>query len=120
MTGTVHNLRACLAIPLHLINGRQVQLEFVIDTGFEGALALPIELIERLELPFELELDSIMADGNAVPTPVHSTTILWQNQLLDVAVLGLGELPLVGTSLLAKFRLTVDFEELGTVTIQPL
>ncbi|WP_395145094.1 clan AA aspartic protease [Armatimonas sp.] len=120
MTGTVHSLRACLTVPLHLSDDRHVLLEFVVDTGFEGALALPLALIEQLGLPFELELDSIMADGNAVSTPVHSTTILWQNQLLDVAVLGLGELPLLGTSLLKNYRLTVDFEEQGIVTIQPL
>ena len=87
------------------------------DTGFEGALTLPLETITQLELPFELELDSVLADGNAVLTPVHSATILWQNKQIDVAILGLGERSLLGTALLASYRLTVDFLESGQVTI---
>ncbi|MBB6051086.1 clan AA aspartic protease [Armatimonas rosea] len=95
-------------------------MEFVVDTGFEGALALPLETIAQLKLPFELELDSVLADGNAVPTPVHSATILWQNKQIDVAILGLGERPLLGTALLADYRLTVDFFESGQVTVLPI
>ena len=117
MTGAVQNLQACLTVRLILPNGRQVGLEFVVDTGFEGALTLPLETITQLELPFELELDSVLADGNAVLTPVHSATILWQNKQIDVAILGLGERSLLGTALLASYRLTVDFLESGQVTI---
>jgi clan AA aspartic protease len=120
MTGAVQNLQACLTVPLILPDGRQVGLEFVVDTGFEGALALPLETIAQLKLPFELELDSVLADGNAVPTPVHSATILWQNKRIDVAILGLGERPLLGTALLASYRLTVDFLESGQVTVLPI
>ncbi len=120
MTGAVQNLQACLTVSLILPDGRQVGLEFVVDTGFEGALALPLETIAQLNLPFELELDSVLADGNAVPTPVHSATILWQNKRVDVAILGLGERPLLGTALLASYRLTVDFLESGPVTILPI
>ena len=120
MTGAVQNLQACLVVILYLPQGQQVALEFVVDTGFEGALALPLETITQLGLPFELELDSVLADGNAVSTPVHSATILWQNRQLEVAILGLGERPLLGTALLASYRLIVDFLEGGQVVVQPL
>ncbi|WP_395141629.1 clan AA aspartic protease [Armatimonas sp.] len=120
MTGAVQNLQACLIVHLILSDGSQVGLEFIVDTGFEGALALPLETIAQLKLPFELELDSVFADGNAVLTPVHSATILWQNKQIDVAILGLGERPLLGTALLASYRLTVDFLESGQVTILPI
>lgn len=120
MTGAVQNLQACLTVRLSLPDGRQVGLKFVVDTGFEGALALPLETIAQLNLPFELELDSVLADGNAVPTPVHSATILWQNKRINVAILGLGERPLLGTALLAGYRLTVDFLESGQVTVLPI
>jgi clan AA aspartic protease len=120
MRGAVQNLQACLTVRLILPSGHQVGLEFVVDTGFEGALALPLETIAQLKLPFELELDSVLADGNAVPTPVHSATILWQNKQIDVAILGLGERPLLGTALLADYRLTVDFLESGQVTVLPI
>jgi clan AA aspartic protease len=117
MTGFVQNLQACVSVALNLPDGTSVSVEFVIDTGFEGALSLPAETVAALKLPFELELDSILADGSTVATPVHSATIVWQDRTIEVAVLALGERPLLGTALLEGCRLDVDFFDGGSVAI---
>ena len=41
--------RLTLALPGS--DGATIEIEFVIDTGFEGCLSLPARLIQRLDLP---------------------------------------------------------------------
>jgi predicted aspartyl protease len=82
MIGVVKDLQANVAVTFLLPQGRSETIQFVIDTGFAGALALSPEMIEVINLPFELELDSILADGTAVPTPVYLGKIIWQGNTL--------------------------------------
>ena len=117
MTGSVRNLQACLSIPLQQPDGKTTAVEFVVDTGFEGALSLPEETVAAMGLIFELELDSILADGSAVATRVYSATIRWEGRPVEVAILALGERPLLGTALLEGCDLQIGFYDGGIVTI---
>jgi clan AA aspartic protease len=119
MTGSVRNLQATL--PVTFLSGNQsLAIEFVVDTGFAGALTLPLAAVKTMRLPFELELDSVLANGSIVRTQVFRAMILWQDQEVSVAVLALGERPLLGTALLSGRRLQVDFDEGGSVLVTPL
>jgi predicted aspartyl protease len=51
-------------------------------------------------------------------TDVHRATIDWDGAVLDVAVLALGDRPLLGTALLDGYHLSVDFVAGGDVRIQ--
>jgi clan AA aspartic protease len=93
MTGIVQDLQACVTITFLLPSNNQVTLEFIVDTGFAGALTLSPNTIHRLGLPFELELDSILADGSSVLSPVYRGKIIWQENELEIAVLALGDRP---------------------------
>jgi predicted aspartyl protease len=48
---------------------------------------------------------------------VHLATVLWNGREREIAVLALGQRPLVGTTLLAEHRLSIDFVDRGTVLI---
>ena len=51
---------------------------------------------------------------------MYSATIIWDGAPRDVEVLATtGRQPLLGTLLLEGYTLTVDFEDGGTVTIDP-
>ena len=52
-------------------------------------------------------------------TDVYRATIDWDGAPLDVAVLAIGDRPLLGTALLDGYTLTIEFVASGTVRIQP-
>ena len=97
-----------------------IEIEFVVDTGFAGALVLPATAIEMLGLPYLQEMVANLANNEAVKTDVHVATIIWDDQELQVAVLGMGKRPLLGTDLLAGKELLTQFVENGLVTIDNL
>jgi clan AA aspartic protease len=116
--GTVHQLQARVNVTFRLPHQPDIELEFVVDTGFEGALTLPPSAVRLLGLPFFQEIDANLADDTDVRTPAYIATILWNGREIPVAVLAMGRRPLLGTALLEDLRLTIDFTENGDVTIQ--
>jgi clan AA aspartic protease len=93
---------------------------FVIDTGFTGFLTLPQAIVAALNLPFLRRISANLADGSTIFLSVDIATIVWDGTLQDVEVLATGRQPLLGTLLLDGYQLTTNFEEGGTVTIDPL
>lgn len=115
--GKVIDLQARLEVTFRLPNVPDIRLEFVVDTGFEGALTLPPDAVAALGLPLIQEISANLADDSAVKTNIHSATILWNGEEIKVAVLAMGRRPLLGTALLSKKRLCADFEENGNVAV---
>ena len=97
-----------------------MQIEFVIDTGFEGALTLPPQAVAAFALPYLEQLPANLADDSPLLVNIHLATIRWDGREIDVAVLAMGKRPLLGTALLDGFNLNVDFEDSGAVTLQHL
>jgi clan AA aspartic protease len=119
--GRVEDRQARIDVALHLPGGtRSVAIEFVIDTGFEGALTMPSDAISALGLPFLQDMTAKLANDESVRTDVHIATIEWNGKLLDVPVLALGRRPLLGTALLAGTELVAQFVHGGIVTIETL
>ena len=50
LTGTVNDLQPWLAVELLTIGGPYLSVEVVLDTGFNGELALPTSDIRQLDL----------------------------------------------------------------------
>lgn len=118
--GRVDGLRAVVDVAFRLLGRPALQIEFVVDTGFEGALTLPPAAVASLGLPYRNDLVMRLADGTRRLILVHEATISWDGQDMDIAVLAMDGTPLLGTSLLDGFNLNVDFTNGGAVTIQPL
>ena len=120
MTGTVAHLHALMPVMLRLQDGRQIGIDFVVDTGFTDELSLPTDAILALGLPFRYEMDATLADGSSVQLLVYATTILWNGQERVVNVWATGSRPLLGTALLDGHELVVQFAEGGLVTVEVL
>jgi clan AA aspartic protease len=120
MHGHVYGLQALIGIVFRLPDRSEVEIEFVIDTGFEGALTLPPAAVSALGLPFFQEMDANLANDSAIKTDVHIATILWRGREIEVAVLSLGRRPLLGTALLDGCHLGADFADNGLVAINAL
>lgn len=104
-----------------LLSGQSnIEMEFVIDTGFEGALTMPPEAVADLGLPFYQEMIANLADDSSIRVDVYRARILWNEEIHTVAVLATGKRPLLGTSLLDGYEVNIPFADGRTVTIEPL
>ena len=119
-TGKVTNYQACVQVTFRLSGQSDLAMEFVVDTGFEGALTLPIAAVKAMNLPFFQPLSANLANDDTIPVDTYVATIIWEGIELDVLIIATGKRPLLGTALLHDKRLYVDFEEDGVVQIRNL
>lgn len=118
--GTVVGLQARIRIVLLLAGRSDLEVECVVDTGFEGALTLPFAVVDELGLPYLSEINANLADNTDIVANVYLATILWRGIERNVTVLAMGRRPLVGTALLSDYHLSVDFYEGGSVIIDDI
>ena len=62
MRGSIEQHQACLTVFFVREGLPAIGIESVIDTGFEGAMTLPVDAIRALGLLFLMELDVNLAD----------------------------------------------------------
>ena len=117
ITGLVQGLQVLVSVPFRLPNQTEIVVECVVDTGFEGALALPPDLVASLELSFYQGIYANLADNSDVSVDAYRAAIVWNGQELRVAVLAMGRRPLLGNALLAGKELRAQFVDDGLVTI---
>jgi len=115
--GNVVELQARIRLPIQLPDHTSIEIDCVIDTGFEGFLTLPSTLIDDLDLPYLAKINATLADNSNIEADVYVATIIWQGTERNIAVLSMGIRPLIGTSLLENYHLSIDFCEDGTVLI---
>ena len=120
MNGHIERLYILLSVPLRLPDGRAIAIECVVDTGFQGALALPPAAVHALGLPFRDTIAANLANNTDVDIDVHKAVIVWNGQERAVDVLATGRRPLMGTMLLDGFHMGVDFVEGGSVALHLL
>ena len=88
----------------------QIEIEALIDTGFDGEITIPSVIGVRLGLELtELE-EFELADGSVIQSFVFSgqVTLGGQSQEVEI-ILSNSDEALVGTGLLANYRLEIDF-----------
>jgi len=116
--GRVERLQALVGTVIRVPGKADLEIEFVVDTGFEGGLTLPAAAITALGLPYLQDLDATLADDSKVRVDLHIATIVLQGNVLDVPVLAMGKRPLLGAALLAGKELVVQFVDNGLVTVE--
>jgi clan AA aspartic protease len=118
--GTVVGLQARINVILRLPERSDFEIECVVDTGFEGALTLPPDVVAALKLPYLTRINANLADDSSVMTRLHLATIIWHGVEREVIVLAMGRRPLMGTALIEDYHLSVDFCEGGSVIIDEI
>ena len=109
--------RLTLLLPGQL---RPVEIEFIVDTGFNGDLSVPSEIARQLESNEARPTYNEMADGSFYKAVVLS--LFLDNEIVSrvVEVLVMPGRTLLGVALLAEWGLHVDVTEGGDVVIEPL
>jgi clan AA aspartic protease len=120
ITGTVTDLQARVEVVLRHGDRGDRAIECVVDTGFQGELALPAATVTTLGLRPRGHTWAKLADDSHASIPIHTATIFWDDQEVRVTVMSMGSRPLLGTELLQGFNLSADFEEDGQLALTPL
>ena len=108
--------------PVDLIasDGEIHTIEAILDTGFEGDLTLPADVVHRLGLPLFDEFILNLADGSSARVLGYEGQVILHGRRRNVLVLESGGEALVGMNLLWRNRITIDVHANGPVTIEEL
>jgi clan AA aspartic protease len=101
------DLEAVLAITLLGPLDTQHEIEAVIDTGFNGSLTLPPEIIQALNLPWLYRQEGELADRSFHIFDVHEGAIIWNDLTRVVEIEAASTEPLVGMELLENHDLSI-------------
>lgn len=116
--GVVNSHReAVISLKVRGPQGREEELEAVVDTGFNGWLSLPPSLIAMLGLPFRRRGRAQLADGSDSLFDIYEGTVMWDGQLRRAAIDEADTDPLVGMSLMYGYDLSMQIEVGGSVIL---
>ena len=96
------------------------QITAIIDTGFNGYLTLPEDLIVNLNLSLVGNRRATLGDGNVATLDAYLATVLWHGREREVLLLQAEGEPLLGMALLYGSRLTLDAVVNGPVVINEI
>jgi clan AA aspartic protease len=99
--------------------GAVADVDLVVDTGFTGALALPVGVVVTLGLPWRSGGTAVLADGSTHQTDYYEAELEWGPGWLSVLAMSVGPESLLGMRLLAGHRLSVEGSPGGSVEIVP-
>ena len=100
--------------------GHLETINALVDTGFTGALLLPLGVVQRLGLEPSESVTMRLADGSRVEVPRYLARVIWEGSEKLVSVPASGRQPLLVTGLLDGHRLLIDIVPGGLVSIEAL
>lgn len=109
---------AVIPISLPLSDGTSRTLQMMVDTGFNGYLMLPPDLIELTDAQWLGPRPSLIANGSMTDLPSYVLDVQWEGRLRRVLCLSAPNCHLVGMSLMYGYTLRMDVVDGGRVTIR--
>jgi clan AA aspartic protease len=121
MFGRVNQQREAV-LKLVIIGDRsqKMAVDAVVDTGFNGDLILPIEMVLELELIPQGYQKATLGDGTISQFRVYIGTVIWDGSRRLVEVNAATSGVLIGMGLLEGYKLEVNTIPNGIVTITNL
>jgi predicted aspartyl protease len=81
----------------------------LLDSGFEGFMAVPIEVVASLPAPeYRQEAETVSGEFLAVPVWFGSAELADVPGAFDVRVIAIGDEFLIGLQTMNQFRITLD------------
>mgnify|MGYP002784877463 FL=1 len=119
ITGTVNSSYE-IVVPFRVRDaaGHEHDVAALVDTGFTGALSMPVPVIISLGLRWKSETVTYLADNSPCKSDLYEATIIWDGQPRDIVVHGVDTVPMIGTQLLVGFDVRARFQMGGAVQIE--
>ena len=112
-----------VTVPLEGIDGGPVEIRFLVDTGFDGELALPADLLQRVHA-FDPATARIQPVGAAESDATYVKGVVFIGDgkalVVDILVRERGGYPLLGTEFMWDHHLSVEFSREGPVALEEL
>jgi len=90
----------------------------IVDTGFNGWLSLPPDLITELNLRWKRRGRAILGDGSECVFNIYEAVVVWDGTLLIIPVDEADSEPLLGMSLMEGYQLTMQVFKGGYVELR--
>lgn len=111
---------ARVTLELRASDGQFQSIAGVVDTGFNGHLTLPLDVIRRLELEPRVPTNVTLATGVRSRLNTWSGQVLWHDGPRTIRILESEGTPLLGMELLQDSQLLVQVRVGGDVLIKAL
>ncbi len=111
------DFEAIISLSICDAEGKIYAQDAIVDTGFNGWLSLPPDLIDRLNLKWKRRGRAILGDGSECVFNVYEAVVVWDSDYLTIPIDESDSEPLVGMSLMEGYQLTVQVFEEGSVEI---
>ncbi|MDJ0799611.1 MAG: clan AA aspartic protease [Calothrix sp. MO_167.B12] len=118
--GRLVERKAIVPVIFRLPQQPDFSLDFVIDTGFNDYLTLPLQAVSAMNFPLYSTIPARLADGSETLLSVHLGTIVWDNVEKVVPVLASGYKPLLGVAMMEGYHLEIDFADNGLVSLEKI
>lgn len=117
--GVVNAAReAVVTLPLQGPSGQTLEIDAVVDTGFNRFLTLPQAVVTELGLAFTGVSRVVLADSSEVILPSYGVTVVWDGQMRYVVAYTADTTPLIGMALLDDHDLSIQVRTGGRVVIR--
>ena len=90
------------------------------DTGFNGLLTLPPNVITELALEWKESSEATLADGSTVFYDVYEGTIIWDSRIIPVFIDESDSEPLIGMELMDGYHIRIEDIIGGHVQIEQI
>ena len=115
-----NGVEAVIGVVLSGVDGRQIKVDAVVDTGFTNYLTLPHSVISSLGFPWNGQQLGTLADGSERLFDYYTASIVWDDRTIAIPVNATDSEPLIGMALLEGYDLHIQVVEGGAVSIESL
>ncbi len=112
------NIEARVTLSI-LSRGTKEDLSFLVDSGFNGYLAIPEAVVRQLNLPLATVQRGATADGRVSYFDTVDVCVIWDGKPTNVRAQVLDE-RLIGTRMLRGFDMQVRWEAGGEIQLTPV
>ena len=105
-------------LTVHGPSGQSKDIEAVVDTGFNGFLTLPPNLVTELGLVYRDRGRAILADGSETFLDIYDVAVIWDSRLRNTRASAADTTPLIGMRMLDNHDLSIQVRDGGRVLIE--